>query len=338
MMKTKIVYVLISSMKDVYTEQNWVSAWSLKKSNPDSHIVLVTDEETLLGIKSCYRKEFLTLIDEEISIHFEASISNVERSRILKTSLREIVKGDFLFIDSDTIITESLSDIDNTTCHIGMVYDLHCKLTEYPFEDIIRSWHKYLFEKELESDVDQYNSGVIYAKDDEVAHEFFGKWHENWKSAKEKSDYRDQPSLLLTCDEMPNVVEPLSGIWNCQIMISIAYLYNAKIIHFFNTQWKKTNISPFFEKDFYLQIKKNEGLTEEQKNMIVNCKSEFITPSMPVTMSEVQLGRTQLYNLLLQMFIEKRNTFNRIEKYILSFMRKTNRIKNCFVNNNLYLF
>lgn len=180
------------------------------------------------------------------------------------------------------------------------------------------------------NDVNQYNSGVIFAKDDEVAHYFFKRWHENWITSKERSNNRDQPSLLLTCDEMPNVVEPLSGIWNCQIMISIAYLHRAKIMHFFNTQWKKTNISPFFGNNFYLRIKEEGKLTEEMKNVILNCKSEFITPSMPVTMSEVQLGRTPLYNLLLKLYMEKSDTYNRIEKYICSILRKKNKIQAWF--------
>lgn len=333
-MKTKIVYVLISSQADVYTEQTWVSAWSLKHYNPESHVTLVADEETLEGLKTCYRQDFLKFVDEEIAIHFDSSISNIERSRILKTSLREIVKGDFLFVDSDTIITDSLFEIDKMPCHIGMVYDLHNKLSEYPFEKILKDWHRDLFGVDLSDDTDQFNSGVIYAKDDIVAHDFFKRWHDNWANTKIKTGYRDQPSLRLTCNEIPGVVEPISGVWNCQVMVSIAYIHKAKIMHFFNTQWKKTSISPFFGKGFYMQVKCNNGLTEEMKSMILNCKSEFSTPSMPVMISEVQLGRTPLYNYLLYLFEERREIFNRIERLVMSMLRKKRRLSSLFKRKN----
>lgn len=320
-MKTKIVYALISSEKDIYTEQNWVSAWSLKYFNPESHCILITDKETLEGIKTDYRKDFLNYIDETITVPFDTCVSNKERSRIIKTSLRELVKGDFLFIDSDTIITESLEEIDSCQYHIGMVYDLHNKLSEYPFETIIRDWNKDLFGVDLKNNTDQYNSGVIYSKDEPITHVFFKRWHENWVKAKEKADFKDQPSLLLTCDEMPGVVEPLDGIWNCQIMISIAHLHKAKIIHFFNTQWKRTFISPFFGKDFYTNMKQTHELTDDMKRMILNCKSEFTTPSMPVMLSEVQMGRTSLYAIILQLFINHRSLYYRIEHVVVSILK-----------------
>lgn len=53
-MKTSIVYVLVSSSKDIYLEQAYVSMYSAKYYMPDSHIILLTDkitEKTFVGVR-----------------------------------------------------------------------------------------------------------------------------------------------------------------------------------------------------------------------------------------------------------------------------------------------
>ena len=315
-MKTKIVYILVSAPNDIYLEQTWVSIWSLKHYNPDAHTTVVMDDDTAKNINNCSRNGISNYIDEKISIDFPSTTSNVERSRIIKTTLREIVKGDFLFFDSDTVITDTLHEIDFCEGHVAMVYDLHNRMSEYTFADIIRKGIKKNFNVELKPNTNQYNSGVIYAKDDEEAHLFYKRWHELWNLKKIETSYRDQPSLVVACDENPNAVVPLSGIYNCQIMISIAYLHKAKIIHFFNTQWKKTRISPFFGKDLYMKVKSTGSLTDDIKEMILNCKSEFSSPSMPIMISEIQFGRSHIYKDLLFLFENYRKVFNFLERLL----------------------
>ena len=55
----------------------------------------------------------LPLVDNIVMRKFSEEINNRERSRSLKTNLRHIVSGDYLFIDTDTIITGDLSFVDN---------------------------------------------------------------------------------------------------------------------------------------------------------------------------------------------------------------------------------
>lgn len=325
-MNTKIVYVVVSSPSDIYLEQAWASVWSLKHYNPDARVTFVMDDETFDGLReNTNRKGVLDYVDEPISIHFSEDISGKERSRILKTTLREIVKGDFLFIDSDTIIAASLSEIDTWHCHIGMVYDLHCRLSEYPFAELIRRESRYLYGDKLGDDTDQFNSGVIFAKDDQIAHEFYLKWHGNWEVSKKLTDFRDQPALIKTCDELPQVIEPINGIYNCQIVVSIAYLCNAKIIHFFNNPWKKSSISPFLDKKFYIGIKEKGGISTEVESIILNCKAEFYTPTMPITMDEVQIGRSDLYMMILKLYKSHKLLF-RLLDWLCGFWRRVKKV------------
>ncbi len=49
----KYVYVVTGSSQNVYVEQSWVSAWSLRHYNPKAEICFITDVNT----KSYIEKE-----------------------------------------------------------------------------------------------------------------------------------------------------------------------------------------------------------------------------------------------------------------------------------------
>ena len=54
-MNTKIVYCLVSSEKDIYLEQAWVSIYSLRLHNPCTTVILVLDKltaESLTGSRA----------------------------------------------------------------------------------------------------------------------------------------------------------------------------------------------------------------------------------------------------------------------------------------------
>ena len=75
----------------------------------------------------------------------------------------------------------------------------------------------------------------------------------------------------------------MSGIYNCQLLGSIQYLSDAKILHFFNTTWlPNTQYNPFFGKDIYLTLKKEQRITSILENNVRKCKSLFSSPSMIV--------------------------------------------------------
>lgn len=297
-MKTKIVYVLVSTDSDIYLEQLWVSMFSLKSYNPDSHIVLVTDMETSARLKYDSCKELIKFIDEIVEQGFDPKVSGKERSRYLKTNLRCLISGDFLFIDTDTIITGDLSKIDTVKSDVSIVLDLHCQLNNHPYEKTIRKLIRTLYGGDLKEGTNYFNSGVMLVRDTPKAHTFFAKWHNNWLEAKgKKHGIQDQQSLAFTINDT-DVVEPLDGIYNCQILGSIEYLAKAKIVHFFNNQWFGEALSPFFDKNFYLEIKGKGCLTDEIQRLILNCKSSFVSPSMPIGREDMKLCVSPSFKML----------------------------------------
>ena len=319
-MNTKIVYVLVSTDKDIYLEQAWVSAFSLKHCNTGVRISVVCDRETGRRITEGRNEGFRQMVDEILPVDFDKATENKERSRWLKTNLRNLVQGSFLFIDTDTVITGDLSAIDGCKDDVAIVLDLHCHFMAHPFHDGISRRIKRLFGVELKPDTDYYNSGIIFSKDTETAHRFFDRWHQLWASAKDKKGgVQDQQSLAVAIDEL-GVVAPLPGEYNCQVLGSVEFLHTARIVHFFNTQWSDGIMSPFFDKQFYAKLKQEECISPELSEMILNCRSTFVSPSMMVGLMDMRLWRTPSFKLLRKIYRNHRLLFrltNKISDKIL---------------------
>lgn len=283
-MKTKIVYVLVSSPMDIYLEQAWVSMYSLKLHNPNANITLVVDditERTMFG----YRAKIKEYISDLVIQKIEGNFTPKERSRYLKTMVRQIIKGDFLFLDTDTVITGEIDGIDNLDGEVLLSPEFYHKFQDFPaFKNIVRiakrNWNNDVSHAEY-----YYNSGVILCRDTPGAHLLYRRWHKRWLyAAKNKNFVFDQPALLeADMDTNYKYISELPGEYHCQLLSSIKWLYDAKIIHFFNATWlDKTNYSPFFGKKIYLEIQNERSLSEDIKSLIVNCKRNFESPSMVV--------------------------------------------------------
>lgn len=323
-MNTKIVYVIISGVNDVYFEQVWASAWSLKYFNPTAKVALLTDEETRNSIYSEDRKDALRYIDEINVVEFDGEYSNKEKSRWIKTNMRNLIDGDFLFVDADTIITGDLSEIDKLSCSIGAVLDNNCHAKEISDYFIFRTMYndrlKSVFNVDYTPETDVFNSGVMYVKDNEEAHKFFTIWHENWKLSLSKGYVVDQLPLVKTCIDMGNPIEEMSGIYNCQIRSSIQYLSKAKILHTFSTQGH-SNISPIFGSDIYDSIKKNRIITSDVQNILLGCKEAFLSPTVLMDKTWMKL-RFLPANLYLQQYMNSENRYDKVTVSFLNFFAR----------------
>lgn len=295
------VYDVISDGNDVYYEMAWASAWSLKKFNPEAYVLILTDEATISKLGYDVRKKSARVIDELRTVVFDGQYTNKEKSRWIKTNLRCLVDGDFLFIDTDTIITGCLSQLQDVQCpNIGMVLDNNChssEISSYPiFFNMYVKPLRLIFGDTYCQNTDVYNSGIILVKDTPEAAEFFNSWHANWKISNSKGEPRDQLSLVKAVQDMPSVVTELPGIYNCQIRNSIKFFYDALIIHTFSSQ-SKNNISPIFDNGIYWEIKEFGDITERVKYILENCKRIFNSPSIIVDKSEMYIAFEPSYIL-----------------------------------------
>lgn len=279
-MQTTIVYTLISSESDTYLEQLWYSLYSLRLHNPDARVVLLTDnstEKTIVGRRAKVR-EYLT---EIIVVDTPNQYSPKERSRYIKTTFRRYLKGNLLFLDTDTIIADDLSTIDLIEDDVACVLDYHAQLDLLIDGKDIRQRIMDIFGVDVSDEKKYFNSGVMFVKDTPKAHLLFEHWYKNWLiAAFEKKQCFDQPALMLANKVCGHIIEEMPGIWNCQVLTSIRYLHHAKIIHFFNNTWEgKDELSPFFDDAIYRRLKNEGDIPEDMKGHIKDPKSAFYSPT-----------------------------------------------------------
>ena len=229
-MKTKLVYVLICDDSNYYYEMVAMSLYSFRLYHPDSQVEVVMDNDTYQYI-SGKKESFLSDVTPRV-IDIPSDYNVVQRSRYLKTNLRQFVEGDFLYVDCDTIICCSLEEIDRELADMAMVLDLNraCPLRQSRVMELNRQAGY-----SPNEDEPYYNGGVLYTKDTPAARQFFVTWFQNWQQCLERGISKDQPALRETNTSLGYPVHELPAAWNCQLGgDNIRYLYKAKILHYLN--------------------------------------------------------------------------------------------------------
>lgn len=273
-MKTQIVYVVTFNESSYFFEQVLISACSARLHNPDARIIIVTDNDSTKLITG-WRKEIYKYVNEIKAFDLPDSLNNMQRSRRLKTSLRNIIEGDFIFIDTDTIICRPLDEIDNLKGNIFAVSDMHCPIELSRSMLSIR--HNFKTAGLDEPNGIYFNSGVMFVRDTEASRQFYEKWHSNWKELSTRNIFIDQVSLHKTNKESKEIINELPGEWNCQTEGNfLNFLSNSYIIHYYSFSKEDTKFMYFFKNQaIYEEIRKAKTITEGIYERIVNPRQAF---------------------------------------------------------------
>ena len=305
-MKTNILYVLVSNEKDIFWEQTFISIHSLLRTNGSVNISILMDDKTRQSLKG-KREDLLKLITEPIVVELEESLSNKEKSRILKTNMRNYVEGDFLFIDSDTIILDDLSEIDMCEYDLAAVYERNRKFKE----DHGRINHIETTRRlgDALNDNDEYfNSGVMLVKDTPTNRSFFKSWNDRWREGVTQNVYFDQPSLGCVNKEYGNIIRELDGKWNCQGRFCFCYIRDSKIFHY---MYDKFFDFPLLNKDY---LKAHSVISEEIEAIIRN-PINYVTPvNEVITGEEVKRIHSRMFALIRAIDVKAPSLYSMIEK------------------------
>lgn len=314
----KLLYVLVSTDKDLYCEQCMISIMSARRNSPKSKIALLLDEDTEICLKNhCARKKIFDMVDECVSVPRPQNFSGMETSRYLKTSMRKFIKGDFLYIDSDTIVSSPLDDVENVSFDFGAVLDQHMNLSQSSHAIISRQHIvKVSGIKELGLCERYFNGGVLWVRDCESNYKFFEDWNKNWMMSRLKGIKTDMPALMLTNYQNENSICELGGEWNCQVWFGVNYLSKAKIIHYFTSIETFTGGYGKFSVDLPMKIKRGELLDEQDWTLIQNARCAFPSPNAIITGSDYEIYRSSLCGILRALYRKKR-IFDFLEKMLV---------------------
>ena len=282
----QIVYVLVANEKNLYLEEMWVSIFSLRRHHPEATVKVLVDMET---------KEYLSrfpqltsMIDETVVVQTPAGYNAKQRSRQIKTTIRNVLKGDYIFIDTDTVICKPLDGIVEDIAEmkdfrgIAAVREGHATMKDTLFPPT--GTVKRIFDIDISQSPLMTNSGVMFVADIPFTHEFYKRWNENWKrSCFEKGNSQDQPSLYATDCQYGYVIRELSGIYNAQVAMSLKYYADAVILHWWHMDFiEDQSYSPYFSLEIYQNLKKAGEITPQIEDLIINAKQSFVSPTMPV--------------------------------------------------------
>lgn len=295
MMNTKIVYVVVSDETDIFLEQALLSVFSLRKYNLDAIVELVVDkdtEKTIYGKRSEIKKH----VDHVIAVDVPEVYNKGQKSRWLKTNLRNIVNGDFIYIDTDTIITGSLEEIDEFDGEIGAVKDQHTNIGLNEDRDIIIQWSKQDGWTYYD-DLVYFNGGVMYVKDCDFTHAFFREWNKRWqKSCTKYSRLYDQSALAATNEFYHYPIKELGGEWNCQPTNGLSYFFNAIIIHYWRYH-RETYAWKFYDKDIIKEIKELGYVSKYISDLIDHAKESFIIPNKIIAGRELDIYYSPVFHV-----------------------------------------
>ena len=327
----KYLYVLVNSETGFYTEQTYVSMLSLRHVSPNAYITLLVDDETDKNNKRPLFDAIKQLTNEYKVIPLDKDMPPVARSRFLKTSMRQYVEEDFLYIDSDTIWAGPINETDFTSDIMG-VLDGNCLLENNPNRDYIQVLFKKtnLYPKQNCF----FNGGIMYSKDTPFSHNFFKQWHDKWKESSKSGCFVDQPALNCVIEEIGSPETMLlPGEYNAQITYSWDYFFNAKIIHYFSTSFEnKFNFKePYIlkNKEFWQEMS-NGGITEKVCQIINNPREAFQKGFSIKGAEEEKLLKTPLYGFIKDLYGKKncgqKSRFDFLEKTIVLVSRILNAI------------
>lgn len=269
-MNTKIVYAFVSDASDTYLEQLILSAYSARFYNCDASLIMVTDSITERAFKIGWRSSITQYFDDIIIVDTPVDYTKMQRSRYIKTNLRHYVKGDYVFLDCDTIVCHSLSELDTINEDIALVADLNGDLNLVDVHTIKRCEEAGFGGME---GFPYYNSGVMYVKDTPLAHRFYEEWYRQWRFADHHGVSLDQPALCKANEIQGFVLKELPGKWNCQVNFLGGKLADIAIVLHYAGGSNKKALQEIFE-----HIRQcNGSIGEELKKLINNPHKLFYT-------------------------------------------------------------
>lgn len=256
MSNKKVVYVLVSSDDDYYVEMAILSIFSLRKCSPNLFVELVLDKNTHLGLNG-HRSSILNMVDylNVQDVHHHNSMS---LSRILKTKLRSIVQGDYLYLDIDAVPVRDISDLFSLDCDIAAAYDGNVD----PHNFVFHEFESRTFDEMGwgSPPLPYYNCGVMLAKDNARVDEFYKKWSSLWLECSERGLYKDQPPFHRALQEVPIDIMEIKPQYNALIAMYSGGVRGAKVFHYSTIRFDERS-----DTWFHVLVKKikDTGLVDE---------------------------------------------------------------------------
>lgn len=225
-----VVFAITSSGNDFYSAMTRVAVASLRVSNPDLYLMLVCDHESDKAMRLA-DDPLMGEVDKWLMVETPPGEAGF-RNRYIKTRLRSLLQGPFLFLDSDIFVRCDLSDVFEIDCDIAGA----CNHSRRTFDEQVWAEDRAMLEAmgwKVGKEV-YLNGGVLFFNDTIMARCFADEWHQRWLESSDVKYYRDQPALNSALHEIKPKLTILQNSLNAQLRMSPAVSYNAKVWHYYS--------------------------------------------------------------------------------------------------------
>lgn len=224
-----ICFVLAAKDLELYADMAAVAALAVRRLHPQARTILVTDEPTARAID--HGRHALGNIVSEIIIEPTGTDDPIVSSRRLKTVLRQLVKGDYLYLDNDAIAVRPLDRGWPEGADLALARDRNERGITPSSLPIIEKLRAKLGWEFLPDPY--FNNGVIFVRDTSAAHAFYTEWHRRYQQTLSLDIWQDQISFnsVIAAGFATITILPDRDNWATE---STAMLRGrARIFHFF---------------------------------------------------------------------------------------------------------
>jgi hypothetical protein len=231
----KVVFAVASTGSDLYAARARVAVASLRLSNPGVAVVLACDDETERALRGAAHP-LLDEVDDRMMVRALSGDLRL-RSRFVKTRLRSVLSGPFLYLDADVVVRRDLSEILNADADVAGVRNHNgaTRAEQLRPGGLVAST---IAAMRWQVSPDVYlNGGVLFFNDTPLARQAGEEWHRLWMSGlAERGDYRDQAALNAALFAAQPAVAVLPDGWNAQIRAAPRAARDANVWHYYGSE------------------------------------------------------------------------------------------------------
>jgi hypothetical protein len=204
---------LTTTGQDLFADMTYVSAAFLRHVHPECEIICLCDSPSHRGLADA-KHLLLELVDHAQPVDTPDGPAGY-RNRFVKTQMRQIVDGDFVYFDTDTLVVDRLDEM--LACQRPMAGMPNASDRGDP--TAIYACEREVFEVmgwQLPRRT-YINGGVLFLRDCGPTRDFGRLWHEKWLARSCRGGYTDQQSLNSALADSGIDYEVLSNRFNAQI-------------------------------------------------------------------------------------------------------------------------
>jgi hypothetical protein len=249
----KICYVVNTTCQDIHADLAYVSTRFVRTVHPAAQIVCVTDSQSNDDMQR-QKHPLLAAVDQTLAI--DVPVESLQaKNRWLKPRLRELVPGDFLYVDSDTLcirrIDSLFREINSNSAKpvfdLAIARDVNIRRRDESRRKGDEEFWPSLRELGWRSpDAGYFNAGVILFRDTPAAHALCRRWAELWAISCRTGYIYDQPALNEAIRECAPRLRVLDPCFNAMILAKPRLVFSARIVHLFASVASVLECTPFF--------------------------------------------------------------------------------------------